>query len=118
MSRYIPPSKRVAKKDEPIISLSEDHFPEFTPTQVSKTSMNFSECFKVVPKEPTVITGLDAEAREKLIKDGWVFLKLDAVKEPGYCERWNEKHVKTFFEGHDFNHKYIEKERLIESDSE
>ena len=65
-----------------------------------------------------MITGLDAEAREKLIKDGWVFLKLDVLNEPGYCERWNEKHVKTFFEGHDFNHKYIEKEVSLDSDSD
>jgi hypothetical protein len=96
MSRYLPPAKRAAAKlNEPIISLSPDNFPEFISVTPKSSSLNFSDCFKVVEKpDDTIKTypgGISPSVRAKMIEDGWAFLSLSAVKEPGFCERWNTK---------------------------
>ena len=104
MSRYVPPARRganAAKLSEPIISLSPDNFPEFisvppkSRSPRSGSSLNFSDCFKVVEKPEDTIKnypgGISPSVRAKMIEDGWAFLSLSALKEPGFCERWNTK---------------------------
>jgi hypothetical protein len=105
MSRYVPPAKRApaaaSKAAEPIISLSPDNFPEFIsvpPKSISPrsaSSLNFSNCFKVVEKDDDTRKsypgGISPSVRAKMIEEGWEFLSLSVTKEPGFCERWNTK---------------------------
>ena len=99
MSRYLPPAKRTLKKDEPIISLSPEHFPSTlsspNKSPTPKSTMSFSDCFKPTkkPDEPHKYYrgGISHEVRAKMIADGWVFLSLGILNDPGYCERWNNK---------------------------
>ena len=99
--RYIPPNKRTLKVDEPVSSLPSTAFPPLSPSSTSpaKSSLSFTDCFKVVPiSEQDAVKELTARRRAQMIEDGWVFLSLDIANIPGYVTAWNEHCVSKFTE--------------------
>ena len=112
MSKYVPPSTRAAKKDEPITSVSIDNFPVlplspislpnspktstdsvWSPNSIATPKLNFSSCFtpKVEEDATAVEDKINEEMRKQMIKDGWVFLSYSVLKDPAFFERWHNK---------------------------
>jgi hypothetical protein len=112
MSKYVPPSARTLKGDEPLTSISINNFPVlplspislgnspktssdsvWSPNSVASPRLNFSSCF--TPKVEEDATGVEdkinEEMRKKLIKEGWVFLSYSVLKDPAFFERWHNK---------------------------
>ena len=102
--RYIPPNKRASKKDECVSSLPSTAFPPLStsstsPVSPAKSSLSFTDCFKVVPiSEQDAVKELTARRRAQMIEDGWVFLSLDIANIPDYITAWNEHCVSKFTE--------------------
>ena len=105
--RYIPPNKRTSKKDECVSSLPSTYFPPLSTSASSpvscaspaKSSLSFTDCFKVVPiSEQDAVKELTARRRAQMIEDGWVFLSLDIANIPDYINTWNMNCISRFTE--------------------
>jgi hypothetical protein len=90
MPVYIPPNKRKQVAAEPIKSLSPENFPAFGAERSPKpeTSMNFKSVLQTKDTEEHTL-----KERVKMIAEGWQILSLNAIREPGAVQAWNERNA-------------------------
>lgn len=123
--RYIPPNKRTSAAHTPISSLPSSYFPPLStsptspasPVSPAKSSLSFTDCFKVVPvSEQDAVKELTARKRAQMIEDGWVFLSLDIANIPDYIQTWNHNCVTKFTEFDSYLPRIQEDSALVDDD--